>query len=246
MNNDANRTVPKRDAWNPVKFFGGKASEDHKYFANDFHPHRLIHWTSIYLQCAPIARREDVHSVLEFGSGRNLTKFITEYLGLSHTAVDISEKFRPDHVSSILDFPFEEQKFDLVCSFQCLEHNPLEQLDGLIAHMVQFTNKYLYVSLPYAGSWFSFSFDVRIPKFHISVDKYFVSDLIGGRRINARPYYSRPPERFHSAHWWEVGRPGTRKKTVIAQFERHGLRLIDSYHNVFYPHHVFFLFERVD
>ena len=85
MNSDANKTVPKRDAWNPLKFFGGKASEDYKYFANDFHPHRLIHWTSIYLQCAPIARREDVHSVLEFGSGRNLTKFITEYLGLSHT-----------------------------------------------------------------------------------------------------------------------------------------------------------------
>ena len=93
MNSDANRTVPKRDAWNPLKFFGGKTSEDYKYFANDFHPHRLIHWTSIYLQCTPIAQREDVHSVLEFGSGRNLTKFITEYLGLSHTAVDVSEKF---------------------------------------------------------------------------------------------------------------------------------------------------------
>ena len=150
MNSDANKTVPKRDAWNPLKFFSGKASEDYKYFANDFHLHRLIHWTSIYLQSAPIARREDVHSVLEFGSSRNLTKFITEYLGLSHTAVDVSDQFRPDHVSSILDFPFEERKFDLVCSFQCLEHNPLEHLDGLIAHMVQFTNRYLYVSLPYA------------------------------------------------------------------------------------------------
>ena len=109
MNNDANRTVPKRDAWNPAKLFGGKASEDYKYFANDFHPHCLIQWTSIYLQCAPIARREDVHSILEFGSGRNLTKFITEYLGLSHTAVDVSERFRPDHVSSILDSPMKSR-----------------------------------------------------------------------------------------------------------------------------------------
>ena len=34
---------------------------------------------------------------------------------------------------------------------------------------------------------------------------------------------------------------------IITKFERHGLRLIDSYHNVFYyPHHVFFLFERAD
>ena len=92
------------ESWNPTKLYGGKGSEDYKYFANDFHPHRLTQWTSIYLQCAPIARREDVHSVLEFGSGRNLTKFITGFLGLSHTAVDVSDRFRPDHVSSILDF----------------------------------------------------------------------------------------------------------------------------------------------
>ena len=246
MSSSTDKTVPKHSTWNPVKLFGGKASDDYKYFANDFLPHRLIQWTSIYLQCAPIARREDVHSVLEFGSGRNLTKFIDEYLGISHVSVDVSDRFCPDHVSSILDFPFGERKYDLVCSFQCLEHNPLEQLDDLIAHMVRFTNRYLYVSLPYAGSWFSFSLNFRIPKLQLSVYRCFVSDLISGRRIDDQPLRSRPPERFHSAHWWEVGRPGTRKKTVIAQFERHGLRLIDSYHNVFYPHHIFFLFERAD
>ena len=91
--------------WNPVKRFGGKSSEEYKYFANDFQSHRLVQLTSIYLQCAPIAQREDVRSVLEFGSGRNLTKFISEYLGISHTSVDISDRFRPAHVSSILDFP---------------------------------------------------------------------------------------------------------------------------------------------
>ena len=246
MSSDADMSPQKSDNWNPVKLFGGKASDDYKYFANAFLPHRLIQWTSIYLQCAPISRREDVHSVLEFGSGRNLTKFITEYLGIWHTSVDVSDRFVPDHVSSILDFPFEGKQFDLVCSFQCLEHNPLEHLDDLIAHMVQFTNRYLYVSLPYAGSWFSFSLNFRIPKFQVVINRCFATDLIGGRRIDVRPFRSRPPERFHSAHWWEVGRPGTRKRTVIAQFERHGLRLIDSYHNVFYPHHVFFLFERAD
>ena len=236
----------KNDPWNPIKLLGGKSSEDYRYFSNDFLPHRLIHWTSIYLQCAPIARRDNVQSVLEFGSGRNLTKFINEYLGVSHTSVDISDRFCPDHVSSILDFPFKNRTYDLVCSFQCLEHNPLEQLDDLIAHMVRFTDRYLYVSLPYARSWFSFSFNLRIPKFHAAVKGCFVSDLLGGRKIDVRLLRSRPPERFHSAHRWEVGRPGTRKKTVVAQFERHGLKLIDSYHNVFYPHYIFFLFELAD
>ena len=171
-----------QEYWNPVEAFGGKGSEDYKYFANAFLPHRLVRWTSIYLQCAPIVQRHDVQSVLEFGSGRNLTKFISEYLGISHTSVDISDRFSPDHVSSILDFPFRDQKFDLVCSFQCLEHNPLEQLDDLIAHMVLFTNKYLYVSLPYAGSWFSFSLSLRIPKFHISTNEFSLPTWLGGAR----------------------------------------------------------------
>ena len=136
MSGNSNEKGLKAEPWNPTKLYGGKGSEDYTYFANDFHQLRLTQWTSIYLQCAPIARREDVHSVLEFGSGRNLTKFIAEFLGISHTSVDVSERFRPDHVSSILDFPFRDRKYDLVCSFQCLEHNPIEELDGLIAHMV--------------------------------------------------------------------------------------------------------------
>ena len=56
MSSSTDKTVPKHSTWNPVKLFGGKASDDYKYFANDFLPHRLIQWTSIYLQCAPIAR----------------------------------------------------------------------------------------------------------------------------------------------------------------------------------------------
>ena len=246
MSGGDDKLAPQPDSWDPIALFSGKTSDDYKNFANAFLPHRLVQWTSIYLQCAPIARREDVRSVLEFGSGRNLTKFIVEYLGIAHTSVDISDRYRPDHVASILDFPFSGRRYDLVCSFQCLEHNPLEHLDDLISHMVQFTNRYLYVSLPYAGSYISFSLNFRVPGFHWSKNGYFVSDVVGGRRIDVRPLRSRPPERFHSAHWWEVGRPGTRKKTVIAKFERHGLRLVDSCHNVFYPQHVFFLFERAD
>ncbi len=221
-----------------------KDNDNYKNFANDFHPHRLTQWTSIYLQCAPIAQRNDVTSVLEFGCGRGLTKRIVEFLGIQHTSVDVSNRWFPDHVSSIIEFPLTDKKYDMVCAFQVLEHNPLEQLAQLVAHMAQFTNRYIYISLPYAGSWLSFSFSFRVPKFEISMNRCFATDLIGGRKIDDRPFRSRPPERYHSAHWWEVGRPGTRKKTIIKRFERHALKLVDTYHNVFYPHHIFFLFEK--
>ena len=132
----------------------------------------------------------------------------------------------------------------MVCSFQVLEHNPFDRLDDLIIHMTNFTKKYVYISLPYNGGWFSFSLSIRLPKFNISSIKSFTVDYFGGRKINTEPFYSRPLERFHSPHWWEVGRPGTGKKAVISKFESHGLRLLDSFHNELYPHHLFLLFEK--
>lgn len=233
-----------RNPWDPVAFFGGKGSREYRSFSNDFQPHRLAQWTSIWLQCAPLARREDVHSVLEFGSGRNITKFISGYLGISHTSVDVSNRYHPDHVSSITDFPFTGQQYDLVCSFQCLEHNPFDELDDLIAHMARFCRRYLYVSLPWSGGWFSFSFSIRIPKLHMSSIKSFTMDFLGGRRIDVEPFRSLPPERRHSPHWWEAGRPGTGKKAIVAKFESHGLKLLESFHNPLFPHHLFLLFEK--
>jgi len=69
--------------------------------------------------------------------------------------------------------------------------------------------------------------------------------LTGGCGIDVRPLRSRPPERFHSTHWREARRSGTRKNTVVAKFESHGPKLVDPYQNVFYLNHVFFLFEPI-
>lgn len=49
------KPAPEAESRNPIKLDGRKGSEDYKYFANDFHQHRLTQWTSIYPQCAPIA-----------------------------------------------------------------------------------------------------------------------------------------------------------------------------------------------
>jgi hypothetical protein len=56
----------------PIRRYGGKDSEAYRYFANDFLPIRKRNGLSIWFQAAPIIMAPDVHSVLEFGGGRDV------------------------------------------------------------------------------------------------------------------------------------------------------------------------------
>jgi SAM-dependent methyltransferase len=234
----------KTNQKNPIQRYGSKDSEEYKYFANDFQPGRERHWLSLWLQAAPVIMNSDVHSVLEFGGGRDVTRSLARHFGVEYKSIDISDRFFPDTQSSIADYAFEGRTYDLVCSFQCLEHNPWDESLELIAHMAKFTHKYLYLSVPYSGGWFSFSYSLRLPKISWQKSLCFVFDGFGGRSIDVDALKSRPPERKYAAHWWEVGRPGLSRKKFISAVERKGFRLVESQHNKLLPHHLFLLFVK--
>ncbi len=238
----ANRSDPP--VTDRIARYGGKGSEAYRYFANDFMDHRVLHWTSVFLQCKPIVQREDVRTVLEFGGGRDVTRALSRHMGIDHRSVDASDRFYPDYVSSIIDFPFDGTQYDLVCSFECLEHNPFEELDRLVPHMLKFTRRYLYVSLPYSGAWLSLHLNLRLPRLNLGLTKYLTLDFLGGRRIDPRPFYKLPRKQRYAEHWWEVGRPGFGKKRIIRKFESFGLKLVSCAHNPYFPHHLFLLFEK--
>lgn len=229
---------------NPIARYGSKKSEEYQYFANDFNRGRECQWLSLWLQASPIILKPDVHSVIEFGGGRDLTRSIVRHFGIEYRSIDISDRFFPDVQSSIQDYVFNGRTYDLVCSFQCLEHNPWEETVGLIAHMARFTHKYLYLSVPYSGAWFSFFFSFRLPKISWQKSLYAVIDNVGGGSIDTDVLKSRPPERKHAGHWWEVGRPGLSRRKFIAEVEKNGLELVYSEHNPLLPHHLFVLFEK--
>ncbi|MDR0701112.1 MAG: class I SAM-dependent methyltransferase [Azoarcus sp.] len=159
---------------NPIRRYGGKDSDAYRYFANDFLPIRKRHWPSIWLQAAPIIMTPDILSVLEFGGGRDVTRSLARHFGIEYKSIDISDRFFPDVQSSIADYPFDGKTYDLVCSFECLEHNPWNETVELLAHMIRFTHRYLYLSVPYSGGWFSFSFSLRLPKIHVSISSRIV------------------------------------------------------------------------
>lgn len=139
----------------------------------------------------------------------------------------MSSQFFPDHVSSILDFPFESRIWDLVCSFQCLEHNPYEEVPDLIKHTIIFSWKYPYISVPYNEAYFTFDITLRISKFDFSHTFSSTLDNFYGGRIDVKPLKERPLEKKHSAHWWEVGRPGISKKKFVRDIEECGLTHVE-------------------
>jgi len=231
----------------PISRYGGKESEGYRYFASDFLTNRERHWQSLWLQARVPILLPDVHSVLEFGGGRDVTRSLVRHFGIDYRSVDISDRFFPDVVSSISDYPFDGTQYDLVSSFQCLEHNSWEEVPDLIRHMVRFSRRYVYLSVPYSGGWFSLSLSIRLPKIHWEKTWCRVFDGGGARSIDTDVIKARPPEHQRAAHWWEVGRPGLTRRQMMKVVRSHGLELMSSYHNPLFPHHMFLLLKkRVD
>ena len=153
---------------NPISKYGGKESVDYKRYSNDFSEVRQRQWSSIYLQSSPIIRKSDIMSVLEFGGGRNTSRALSHHMGINHIDVDVNDRFFPDYKSEIIEYPFEGKQYDMVCTFQCLEHNRLDEIDDLILHMLKFTKKYFYLSVPYRGGFMSFTMNIKLPKFNFT------------------------------------------------------------------------------
>tara|TARA_R110002096_G_scaffold85802_3_gene197852 strand:+ start:480 stop:1223 length:744 start_codon:yes stop_codon:yes gene_type:complete len=219
-----------------------KNSERFQQFSWDFSDGRMIPWTSVWLQAREIIRRPDIHRVLEFGSARNILKLLVENYGIHHTAVEVNgEIFSPDVVATIDGFESEET-YDVVCAFEVLEHNPFEEIEGLVRKMASFSTKYVYLSIPCSGRFFSISLNANLPR--IQFRKTFHWTWSRLRRL-VRPVeeFRKRPDKYNP-HWWEVGDKDRTEKDVEKLFENCDLKLIEKIHNPLFPYHLFFLLEK--
>lgn len=220
-----------------------KTSEDYKHLTNDVCEIRQRHWMSVYHQLAIPANLEDVQSILEFGPGRGLSGAVLRHYGLDYKCSDVADfGAKPDFMHSIKEFP-EDQKFDLVCAFQTLEHNPPEDFKVHLEKMRDISNKYVYISLPYYGRWFSFDISINVPK----LNKNFIWTL-GFERLFKK---QRPIEKYRQSdtpyahHWFEVGDEGFSKSDIRKLGEGVGLKQTKAFHSHSFPYHYFILFEKV-
>lgn len=202
-------------------------------------------WESIFLQCAWPVALEGVESVIDFGSGRNLSSAIVSHYGLSYTTVDVADTFSPDVVSEIKPNIKGLEKADFVGCYQCLEHNDFSKFIGLVNTLSGYSKKYVSLSLPYNGAYCSFNLAVRLPKIAKRFSRLWKLCGVAARDIDLTKLdLETAPYRHHR---WEVGHPSYKLANILRQVEQTtDLKSVEIRHNRIFPEHIFLLFEKSD
>ena len=192
-----------------------KSSSWYDYYSADFNDNRKVQFKSIWYQVKDIIRNRSIKSVLEFGTGRNVSKAIIEHFNINHHSVDFDNKrFIPDEISTILEYK-TNRRYDIVCAFQVLEHNPIETIKNHLIKMTSLSKKYVFISVPYSGRWISINMEMNFMPSRFGRWKKTI--LITWPRIFKK---TRPIEKYklrkdkYNPHWWEVGDKNLSKKIL--------------------------------
>lgn len=216
----------------------GQKCRKESFWREDFHDSRALQWISVWHQAREALLKDDVASVLEIGLGRGINKALLEHFGLRHVGVDVQPQFEPDHLSTLDTFQTDE-RFDLVCAFQMLEHNPVETLPDHLRRMASFSNKYVYISVPYSGRWISVNLNVNWWRWAFTRNWSWYFNRAEPKVRPLEEYRKRPDK--HNPHWWEVGDRDFSKERMREVVAESGLRIEKEFHNDYFPYHLFYL-----
>ena len=219
-----------------------KSTSWYDYYTADFDDNRKVQFNSIWYQVKDIIRNRSIKTVLEFGTGRNVSKALIEHFNIDHHSVDFDNKrFIPDEVSTILEYK-TDRRYDIVCAFQVLEHNPIETIKDHLIKMNSLSNEYVLISVPYSGRWISINMEMNFmpPRF----GRWRKTILITWPRIFKK---SRPIEEYkkrndkYNPHWWELGDKNLSKMIFKNIITEAGLKIKKQFHNEYFPYHYFYL-----
>ena len=163
-------------------------------------------------------------SVLEIGVGDKVFgSFIKNNTSVAYTSVDVQPDLKPDTVGTILQLPFPDKSFDVVCAFEVLEHIPFEQFDRAVAELCRVAHRSVVISVPHFGPMLSFS--LKVPFLHqlrIAVKIPFPKKHV-----------------FNGQHYWEIGKSGypvsriRKALSVYGEIVREFIPFESPYHHFF-------------
>ena len=219
-----------------------KSTSWYDYYTADFDDNRKVQFNSIWYQVKDIIRNRSIKTVLEFGTGRNVSKALIEHFNIDHHYVDFDNKrFIPDEVSTILEYK-TDRRYDIVCAFQVLEHNPIETIKDHLIKMNSLSNEYVLISVPYSGRWISINMEMNFMPSRFG--RWRKTILITWPRIFKK---SRPIEEYkkrndkYNPHWWELGDKNLSKMIFKNIITEAGLKIKKQFHNEYFPYHYFYL-----
>ena len=154
-------------------------------------------------------------SILELGVGDSIVASMLKAMGYSVLTCDISTDVAADVVADIKNLPFKDNSFDLVASFQVLEHLEYEQFYKCLRSLHGIARKYVLLSLPQGRKYFEFK--IHLP--WMRKDRYFGIF----KDIPRFPSYKKPAGR---SHYWEIGVQGYPLHRIVKDIEGAGFRIL--------------------
>ncbi|MFQ6084101.1 MAG: class I SAM-dependent methyltransferase [Candidatus Aminicenantia bacterium] len=169
--------------------------------------------------------------VLDIGIGNG---FVSKYLkerGIRIITLDINKRLKPDVVGSVLEIPFANESFDVVASYELLEHLPYEDFQKALSEIYRVSNAYAILSLP-DRTGKVYKFNVEIPKL------WKIKRLITLPRLKALKH------QFDGEHYWEIGKAGYSIKKIMSDIRNVGFDIRKTYRVFEWPYHRFFLLRK--
>lgn len=159
----------------------------------------LARWSCYYTQIGKVLSLNP-DSVLEVGPGDGLFGWYMKKNGISYSSADHADDINSDFKVNLgeEDIPVEDNKFDVVCAFQVLEHIEFDKVPYAISELRRVSKKFVFLDIPEYSVHINFAF--KIPFI-----KYFQSHLTIPRATK---------HSFDGLHHWEIGKKGFSRRVV--------------------------------
>lgn len=159
-------------------------------------------------------------SVLEVGPGPGLLANMLKRICGNVVTVDFAADLDPDIVADIKSMPLKNASFDVVCSFQVLEHLPWQEVPAALREMARVAKKYVLFSVPDSDR-------IRKPVFSLR-------GMIFGHSIG----FSWTRKRHHGVHsiqehHWEIGVHGVSMAVIEEMINNAGMTRVNGWGNGF-------------
>lgn len=168
--------------------------------------------------------------VLEIGIGNG---FVSKYLKerrLNAITLDIDKKLKPDLTGSVLDIPLADNSFDVVACYEVLEHLPFENFYKALLEIFRVCKSYVILSIP----------DISIVyRFYIHIPK--IGEI---KKLIPLPRLKKPIHKFDGQHYWEIGKAGYSLNKIVANMQKVGFTVVNTYRVFEYPYHRFFILRK--
>lgn len=155
-------------------------------------------------------------SVLEIGPGAGLLSSMLKCFCGKVVTVDFAEDLNPDIVADIKSVPLEDASFDVVCSFQMLEHIPWNEVADAVREMARIAKKYVLFSVPDNNMMRTPVVSIRVTLLNHSIGYSLTRKSHNG--------VSNPKE-----HHWEIGVNGASREAIEEIINKTGMTLMNCW-----------------